>query len=208
MRVLLIDDHHLIRDGMRPVLERLAGPGDSVEMLEASTFAGGLAAAGQGDFDLVLLDLRLPDVAGFEALDRLQREHPELPVVLMSGDDDPGLVRDALARGALGYIPKSSTPSVIVQALRLVLSGGVYVPPQALGDGERRASPAGAGALTPRQAEVLRLLVAGKSNKEICRALDLSEGTVKTHLAAIFKALDVTTRVQAVVAAGRLGIKA
>lgn len=218
MKVLMIDDHHLVRDGMRPVLDRLAGPGERLEVLEAATFADGLAEIGRhGDIELVLLDLRLPDVAGFDALARLQREHPELPVVVMSGEDDAGLVREALQRGALGYVPKSSRPEVILHALRLVLSGGTYVPPEIMGGEDApakgaRASPDTASfaslGLTPRQAEVLPLLLAGKSNKQICRELGMAEGTVKSHIAAIFKTLGVTTRVQAVLAVGRLGIKA
>jgi len=217
VKVLMIDDHHLIRDGMRPVLERLARPGEGLDLLEAASFAGGLAEIGRhGDIELVLLDLRLPDVAGFDALARLQREHPELPVVVMSGEDEAGLVREALQRGALGYVPKSSRPEVILHALRLVLSGGTYVPPEIMGgDGTPERAPANAASaglaslgLTPRQAEVLPLLLAGKSNKEICRELGMAEGTVKSHIAAIFKALGVATRVQAVLAVGRLGIKA
>jgi len=215
MKVLMIDDHHLVRDGMRPVLERLAGPGEALAVLEAATFAAGLAEIERhADIELVLLDLRLPDVAGFDALARLQREHPDLPVVVMSGEDDAGLVREALQRGALGYVPKSSQPAVILQALRLVLSGGTYVPREIMGGGEGRppAAPGAAGlaglGLTPRQAEVLPLLLAGKSNKQICRELGMAEGTVKSHIAAIFRALGVTTRVQAVLAVGKLGIKA
>ena len=215
MKVLMIDDHHLVRDGMRPVLERLAGPGEALAVLEAATFAAGLAEIERhADIELVLLDLRLPDVAGFDALARLQREHPDLPVVVMSGEDDAGLVREALQRGALGYVPKSSQPAVILQALRLVLSGGTYVPREIMG-GEAGRPPAAPGApslaslgLTPRQAEVLPLLLAGKSNKQICRELGMAEGTVKSHIAAIFRALGVTTRVQAVLAVGKLGIKA
>ncbi len=138
-----------------------------------------------------------------------------MPVVVMSGEDDAASVREALERGALGYIPKSSSPQVIVHALRLVLSGGTYVPPEIMGGAAgsaTRGEPGGAQdlerlGLTARQTDVLALLVAGKSNKQICRELGLAEGTVKSHLAAIFKALGVSTRVQAVIAAGKLGIK-
>lgn len=213
MKILLVDDHHLIRDGMRPVLERLA-PQEPVDVLEADSFPAAVAAAARHpDLDLVLLDLRLPGVAHFEALDGLRERFPSLPVVLMSGDDDPDLVRGALERGALGYIPKSSTSEVILNALRLVLSGGTYLPPEALG---RSARPAPAPSsddiaarlgITPRQADVLALLLAGKSNKLISRELNLAESTVKNHVAAVFRALEVTTRVQAVLAAAKLGIK-
>jgi DNA-binding NarL/FixJ family response regulator len=214
VKILLVDDHHLIRDGLRPLLGPLAAPGEALEILEAATFAAALGEiARHPGIELVLLDLRLPDVLGFDALAELRRRHPDVPVVIMSGEDDAAQVREALERGALGYIPKSSTPRVIVNALRLVLSGGTYVPPEIMGVGGAGArgvpAPGAARAigLTPRQRDVLALLVAGKSNKQICRELDLAEGTVKGHIAAIFRALEVTTRVQAVVAAGKLGIK-
>ena len=214
MKILMIDDHHLIRDGLRPVLEQLAEPGEAVAVLEAASLAAALElAAGHPDLDLALLDLHLPDVTGFDALERLQRGHPGLPIVLMSGDNDPAVVRQALDRGALGFIPKSSSRQVIVSALRLVLSGGTYIPREAMqapappAGAARAPGPAGSLGLTPRQAEVLALLLAGKSNKVICRELNLAEGTVKNHVAAVFKALDVTTRVQAVIAAAKLGIK-
>lgn len=215
MKILMVDDHHLIRDGMRPVLERLSDK-EAVQVLEAETFDAAVAAASSHpDLDLVLLDLRLPGIDGFEALEGLQSRFPGLPVVLMSGEDDPDLVRSALDRGALGYIPKSSTTEVILNALRLVLSGGTYVPLEAIGRGapapQRSIALAGEAAaklgITPRQAEVLALLLDGKSNKVISRELNLAESTVKNHIAAVFRALDVTTRVQAVLAASKLGIK-
>ena len=215
MKILLVDDHHLIRDGMRPVLERLA-TGERVEVFEAETFESAIEAVSRNDdLDLVLLDLRLPGVTHFEALEGLRDRFPALPIVLMSGDDDPDLVRGALDRGALGYIPKSSTSEVILNAIRLVLSGGTYLPPEAIGR-QTREAPAASSAediaarlgITPRQADVLALLLAGKSNKLISRELNLAESTVKNHVAAVFRALDVTTRVQAVLAAAKLGIKA
>jgi DNA-binding NarL/FixJ family response regulator len=216
MKILLVDDHHLVRDGVRPVLAELAGPGETATVLEAASLAGALElAAAHPDLDLALVDLRLPDVRGFDALSRLQQSSPGLPIVVMSGDDDPAVVREALGHGALGFIPKSSPRAVILNALRLVLSGGTYIPREAMGAAaapSTQTPAAGAGGaaalgLTPRQADVLALLLAGKSNKLICRELNLAEGTVKNHVAAVFKALDVTTRVQAVIAAAKLGIK-
>lgn len=218
MKVLIVDDHHLIREGMRPVLERLTPPGseDPVEIFEAENFdAATLVVTKHPDLDLVLLDVRMPGTSGFAGLAQWQKRFPGLPVVMMSGDDDPGLVRSAIEQGALGYIPKSSTSEVILSALRLVLSGGTYLPLEALGrerstpvpQAEFAADVAARLGITPRQADVLALLLAGASNKVICRELNLAESTVKNHVAAVFKALDVTTRVQAVLAASKLGIR-
>ncbi|MFZ3321161.1 MAG: response regulator transcription factor [Usitatibacter sp.] len=218
MKVLIVDDHHLIREGMRPVLERLPPPGseEPVEIFEAENFdAATLVVTKHPDLDLVLLDVRMPGTSGFAGLAQWQKRFPGLPVVMMSGDDDPALVRSAIEQGALGYIPKSSTSEVILSALRLVLSGGTYLPREALGrersapapQAEFAADVAARLGITPRQADVLALLLAGASNKVICRELHLAESTVKNHVAAVFKALDVTTRVQAVLAAAKLGIR-
>jgi len=212
MKLLIVDDHHLIREGLRPILKRL-GDGEETEVLEAASFEAAVEYADRHrDLDLLVLDLRLPNVAGFAALCDLQERHPSLPIVIMSGEDDPELMRQAIEHGALGFIPKSSSADVILNALRLVLSGGTYLPRQIMAAPSKAAATPvkAAGArltalgLTPRQADVLELLIAGKSNKAICRELHLAEGTVKTHIAAAFKALNVTSRVQAVLAVSRL----
>ena len=219
MKILMIDDHHLVREGMRPLLQRLADGGEAIEVLDAATFQAGLEIAdAHPDLDLVLLDLNLPDAHGMAALAQLQSRHRGVPVVVVSGEDDPALVRGLIEQGALGFIPKSSSPQVILNALRLVLSGGTYLPLEVMAaasaparvtyGGPPSANIASRLNITPRQADVLQLLIEGKSNKQICRELDLAEGTVKNHIAAVFKALNVTTRVQAVIAASRLGIKA
>ena len=222
MKVLVVDDHAIIRQGLRAVLAQLADGGGPVEVLEASGYGEALdRIAATPDLDLVLLDLRMPDVSGFAALADIEDRHPDVPIVVMTGEDDPELVREAFEHGALGFIPKSSPPPVILAALRLVLSGGTYVPPEILA---ARAAPRIAPAfpaapnpdaalaadrlgITPRQSDVLTLLLAGKSNKVISRELHLAEGTVKNHVAAVLKALNVDTRVQAVIAAARLGLK-
>ncbi len=212
MKLLIVDDHHLIREGLRPILKRL-GDGEETEVLEAASFEAAVAYADRHrDLDLLVLDLRLPNVAGFAALCDLQERHPSLPIVIMSGEDDPQLMREAIEHGALGFIPKSSSADVILNALRLVLSGGTYLPREIMAAPSKAAAApmktAGARltglGLTPRQADVLELLIAGKSNKAICRELNLAEGTVKTHIGAAFKALNVTSRVQAVLAVSRL----
>jgi len=128
---------------------------------------------------------------------------------VVSALEDPGTVRSALARGAMGFIPKSSSNEVMLNALRLVLSGGRYLPPEILsGDGSAAAPPSSIDQvhLTDRQREVLALMVQGKSNKHICRELGLAEATVKIHVTAILRALRVTSRAQAIVAVNQLGL--
>jgi DNA-binding NarL/FixJ family response regulator len=215
VKVLVIDDHALIRAGLKPVLEQL-GDGEAVTVLDASSYARGIEiAAANPDLDLVLLDFNLPNVSGFAALVDMQERFPDVPVVIVSGEDDPALVRETFERGALGFIPKSSSSAVILSALRLVLSGGTYVPREAMAaappapdETQRSARTLHGLDLTPRQAEVLELVLAGKSNKVICRELGLAEGTVKNHVAAVLKALNATNRVEAVIAAAKLGRKA
>ena len=217
MKILVIDDHELIREGLRPVLEQLgAADGEAPRVLDAPSFARALQIAEENpDLDLVLLDLRIPDVTGFAALVDMQERFPDVPVVMMSGDDDASLVREAFDRGALGFIPKSSSAAVILQALRLVLAGGTYLPREIMAAPQKSPlapkpaahGPAPGLGLTPRQADVLWLLLEGKSNKVICRELDLAEGTVKNHVAAVLKALNATNRVEALIAAAKLGIK-
>jgi DNA-binding NarL/FixJ family response regulator len=219
LKVLVVDDHALIRQGLRSLLAQLAGDAGPVEVQEASGYLEALQRIeADPGLDLVMLDLRMPDVSGFAALADIEDRHPDLPVVIMTGEEDPALVREAFEHGALGFIPKSSPPPVILAALRLVLSGGTYVPPQIMASPPRTAPPAPKAAapdtaladnlgLTPRQSDVLALLLAGKSNKVISRDLNLAEGTVKNHVAAVLKALNVDTRVQAVIAAARLGLR-
>lgn len=207
MKILVVDDHPLIREGMRLSLKQLAA---DAEILEAQNAEEAFAcAAANPDLDLVLLDINLPGMSGLSALARLRARHPAAPVVVLSASDDRAHVMQAIDAGAMGYIPKSLKSAVMMNALRLVLSGGVYVPPQALAQKQpQRPAPAASAEpnLTERQIEVLKCLVEGKSNKLICRELDMAEGTVKTHITAILKSLNVTTRTQAVIAVSRLGL--
>lgn len=206
MKILLADDHALVREGLRHVLRRLD---DDAVVVEAADCAEALQLAERyGEFDVVLLDVAMPGMDGLNGLARLRERLPSTPIVILSALEENGLVREAFQRGAQGFIPKSSTGDVLRGALRLVLAGGVYLPPSLLGSSlaeTRDASPStdvprnveGRSGLTQRQREVLALIVKGQTNKEIARALNMSETTVRTHATAIFRALNVTNRTQA-----------
>jgi DNA-binding NarL/FixJ family response regulator len=214
MKILVVDDHPLVRDAMSNLLGQLA---TSVAILEASDCASGLELArANPDIDLVVLDLNLPGTRGFEALDRFHREHPSLPVVILSMVRDRHTVLTAIKRGAMGFIPKVAAKDVIVNAARLVLAGSIYLPPEVVTEESASDSPGLSPSprsfsdlgLTHRQGQVLALIMRGKSNKEICRALGLAERTVKVHVTAILTVLKVSTRTQAVIAANRMGLNA
>jgi len=222
MKILLVDDHVLLREALRGALKELEG---EAAIFEASDSRETMQFVAQHpDVDLVLLDLNLPDRDGFAVLADLRKGHPAIAVVVISAHQDRDNVVRALDLGAVGFIPKSATRKVILSALQLVFSGGIYIPPQALSrlepspaapqpaapggaragqSGRPAASPADLG-LTERQVDVLALMMQGKSNKAICRVLNLAEPTVKTHVRAILKALNVTNRTEAVIAVGAL----
>jgi DNA-binding NarL/FixJ family response regulator len=207
MKLLIVDDHAILREGLAAML-RQAGP--DTEVLQAGDGAEGVRLAEtHQDLDAVFLDLEMPGVDGMSAVPELGRRRPDLPVIVLSSSEDPQDVRRALALGALGYVPKSAAPQTLLSALALVLSGNVYVPPLMLNAVTAAGGHAGANgsgpraALTERQLEVLRLLSDGLSNKEIGRALGLSDKTVKVHITTIFKTLNVVNRTQAASAARR-----
>jgi DNA-binding NarL/FixJ family response regulator len=217
LKLLVIDDHPLMREAVQGVVTRLE-PGAIVFAVGDSERGFAIADA-EPDLDLVLLDLNIPGLAGIPALKAWRRRYPEVPVVVLSSADDRPTVLAAIAAGASGFIPKSSPNEVLLNALRLVLAGGKYLPPEALAPVARSGAQAVRVAperilsletlgLTDRQAQVLKLLAAGKSNKLICRELDLAERTVKAHISAVFRALGVTTRTQAALAAAKLGLGA
>lgn len=234
MRILIADDHELFRDGLRLVLSDL---GPAVQVTEAGTYDATLdLVTAETDstppFDAILLDLVMPGMPWTEGLAAIKAAAPTTPVVILSASQDRRLVLETVRLNASGFIPKTSSSRVMLSALRLVLSGGIYLPPSLLSEdvegndavdpatvltagtghappahGTAPATPsADAPPLTPRQREVLALLGQGKSNKEIARLLDLSEGTVKLHVTAILKSLNVSNRTGAVVAASRLGL--
>lgn len=217
-RVLLADDHALFREGVAFVLKDLAG---TLDLVEASTLDEAVAAIDRDDrFDLILLDLRMPGMDGVAGLQRVKSRVPDTPIVIVSAIEERNSILDALQAGAAGYIPKSLTGDVMLGALRLVLAGGVYLPPSILdaarsrggasrfghGEGEASENNNRKSLLTPRQSDVLALLAKGRSNKEIARELDLSVGTVKLHVTALLKALEASNRTQAVIKAAQMGI--
>jgi DNA-binding NarL/FixJ family response regulator len=216
MKILVVDDHPLIQEAAKTVLTQLAS---ATEVIAATTCAEALRQVeSHPDTNLILLDLGLPDVDGYEALAKLRRQHEAVPVVVLSANDSKQAVTKALEGGAMGFIPKTASTSVMINALRLVLSGAVYLPSEVLGPDapsvaagkderpEPSATPADLG-LTERQSQVLSLLIQGKPNKLIMRELGLAEATVKVHIGAILKALGVDNRTQAVIAVAQRGIK-
>lgn len=209
MKILVVDDHVLIREALRGVLKELRS--DAV-VLEAASSRRAMELIGENaDIGLILLDLNLPDADGFSMLADVRERYPGTSVVVLSAQQDRGSVVKVLDLGALGFIPKSAQREVMLAALELVFAGGIYIPPEILAHQEAEpsesapqpppteSSPRDLG-LTERQLEVLALMMQGKSNKAICRVLDVAEPTVKNHVTAIFKALKVTNRTEAVVA--------
>lgn len=230
MKVLLVDDHPLILSALQTVIR---GLGDDVVVEGVDSAAAARQVLRRtDDYDLVLLDLSLGDADGFEVLSELRQAYPSLPVVVVSASERASDVIRAIDLGAMGFVPKRSSNAQLTEALQMVMSGGLYVPPMMLGlqnavaaDGDTvpsvmpRAAPLGAQAradahqqvpslesigLTPRQSEVLALLLKGLPNKLIARELKLSVETVKDHVAAVLRALGVSTRTQAVLAVSQM----
>jgi DNA-binding NarL/FixJ family response regulator len=202
MKILICDDHALFREGLELVLARLDSEARLESVSDAETALARVAA--DPDLDLVLLDIALPGLSGLDALERLRRDHPAVPVVILSASESAADARAALARGASGFIPKSSRGAVLVSALRLVLDGGVYVPPLLV---DAPAPPRDPGhALTARQLEVARLSARGLTNAEIARALGISGATVKNHLERIYAALGASNRTEAAMRMRELGL--
>jgi DNA-binding NarL/FixJ family response regulator len=212
MKFLLIDDHVLIREALRGVLKELRR--DAVVLEAANCREAERLVEEHADLEVILLDLTLPDDDGFRLLAQLREHHPDISIVVLSASIDRDNVVRALDLGAVGFIPKSSQRAVMVGALELVLAGGIYIPPEILvraplplpnsaakrvATDRLRMSPADCG-LTERQVEVLALMIQGKSNKTICRILELAEPTVKNHVSAILKALEVKNRTEAAMA--------
>lgn len=226
VKVLLIDDHPLILSALKTAISGLEEGVSVVDVADAQAAREVLLQ--DSDFDLVLLDLRLGEDDGFEVLSEFRTAYPALPVVVVSASDRTSDVIRSIDLGAMGFVPKRSSNDTLFEALRMVLCGGIYVPQMNLGAahgpsgrfgvGEpaaprlmpetsaaiAKASPLEALDLTPRQNEVLALLLQGKPNKLIARDLKLSVETVKDHVAAVLRALNVSSRTQAVLAMSEL----
>lgn len=206
--VLIADDHPLFREAIRDVICRLfAAKGWEFACLEATSFNEALGMVEEAaDLDLILLDLSMPGTRDLSGLVRLRARVPATPTVVVSSLSDSDTVRRAMTCGAAGFIPKSSSKELMVNALQFVLAGGIYLPQEVLGGAapqHRGGDPPDGvqgGPLTPRQVAVLARLADGKSNKEIARDLAISDMTVKAHVTAILRSLGVTTRAQAIVA--------
>jgi DNA-binding NarL/FixJ family response regulator len=204
MKVVIADDHPLVRDALARVVQQIAGDVEVRTVGDHAALHSALAAALP---DLVIVDLNMPGTSGLEMLRAFRERYPALTIVVASGQDDPATIRAVLATGAHGFIPKSEPPEVLVHALQLVLAGGVYIPPRTLerfGD-VASARPTDFSGFTPRQQDVLRLLLKGEPNKAIARQLGLTEGTVKIHIAAILRGMQVRNRTEAVIRARELG---
>lgn len=211
-RIMVADDHALVRGGLVQLVKLVE---ENVEIVEANDFKQTLEYLKEGiPVDLLLLDLLMPGMSGMEGIKKICKDWPEVPVIVVSAREDVAAIRSALAAGAMGYIPKTSSPDVMMSAIKLVLSGGVYVPPHVLGTSSSNDDPIqerayaaesfgnsleqGYAQLTPRQLEVLDLMALGKPNRDIANDLGLNVGTVKMHSSRIFKTLNVQNRTEAV----------
>lgn len=212
MRLLVVDDHSLIREAVRHVVQALA---ESVTVLTAIDCDEGFAIAeNESELEVLLLDFNLRGLSGVQAIKAWRQRHPALPVVVLSSADDRGTVLAAMAAGAAGFIPKASSNEVMVSALRLVLAGGKYLPAEVLAPDHSAPLRAAEAVslqslgLSPRQLQVLELIARGMPNKIICDELGLAERTVKAHVTEVLRALGVSSRTQAALAAARLGLGA
>ncbi|WP_431854767.1 response regulator [Azospirillum sp.] len=212
-RVLIADDHPLFRTAMHNVIDAVY---HDAEFIEASDLDEMMSLAAGAELDLVVLDLNIPGATGFCGLVQLRNELPNVPVVVVSADEGADVAHDAITYGAVGYIPKSLTMDAMVKALNHVIGGGVYLPPTDAKDGKRKGTLSEKDlrfaerveSLSAQQRVVLQMLVEGRPNKQIAYLLDVTESTVKAHVSAILRKLDVQSRTQAVICAGKLSLQA
>lgn len=204
MKILIADDHALFRQGMVYILGEM---NPECRIVEASTSSQAIQIAKDNpNLALILMDLNMPEMDGIDAMRVIQTKAPTVPVIILTASESLLDMRQALDAGAMGYVPKSVTAAIMTSAIKLVLSGGIYIPSAFVqGNCNTDMKQKSHIKLTPRQTDVLRLLLDGQSNKQAARFLNLSEATVKTHVAAIFKELNVSNRTQAVLVAKRAG---
>jgi DNA-binding NarL/FixJ family response regulator len=211
MKLLLADDHALFREGVRLVLESLSD--QAIDIIEACDFIQTLAKVrSDPDIDVALVDLSMPGMDGFAALEAIRRAAPEIYLVVVSASEDPSDVRRALDSGAHGFIGKSSGSAAMMRGIHSVLAGDTFVSPHIVVPDAAPLRPGEVdgdslrATLTPRQRDVLAMLRQGKSNKEIARDLDLAEITVKLHVTAILRTLGCENRTQAAILAAKVGL--
>lgn len=213
LKLLVVEDHALVREGLVRLLGQIE---EGATVLESEDFESALTVLdNEGEFDLVLLDLALPGIDGFAGLDILRRRYPAMPVAVVSAFDDMPTITRVLNLGASGFIPKAFSGEALLSAVREILAGNIFRPSGQQGARLDDATPVPPSkisvrpdeiGITDRQAQVLALMVRGLSNRDIADQLELSEGTVKIHATAVFKALGVNSRTQALVAVARYGI--
>lgn len=219
MRLLLVEDHTVVAESLRFLLTEID---PAITCSTTGTIAQALQA--EGPFDLILLDLKLPDATGLDGLRAIREVFDGVPVALLSGEENTEVIRTAIAVGAMGFVPKSASSQVLLAAMRLILAGGTYLPPHVFAswppptsnetlhtraieaDQGGRARPQDVARLTDRQLEILMKAVQGKPNKVIARETNLAEGTVKAHLSAAFRMIKVSNRTEAVFKAAQLGL--
>lgn len=219
MKILIADDHELFLKGLEMILADYNPTAEIVSAKNYSEIFDNIAKS--KDFDLILTDLAMPGAHWLEAIEKIHKDLPDTPIIILSAVFDKEIVQKTLDIGAAGYIPKTSSRDIIISAVNLVLSGGVYIPAELLYNSEQseldilksvenltsnQDTKGDASILSPRQIDVLKLIAKGESNKQIAFELGLSEGTVKLHVTAILKVLNVYNRTGAVAAANHLGL--
>ncbi|MBR1825633.1 MAG: response regulator transcription factor [Alphaproteobacteria bacterium] len=207
MKILIADDHALFRDGLALRLEEIAP--DAV-ISQASSYAQVFKILNaESDIDVLILDVEMPDMPWLESLKQIRLSAPHTKVIVISASEDSRTIRTILATGAKGYIPKRSEIKVLNNALKLVIEGGSYVPPDLLDNTTQNnlsGRALGVKTLTNRQSQVLDLIAQGKSNKQIAYDMGVSESTVKLHINALLRSLHVNNRTQAVITAQKIGL--
>jgi len=210
MKILLVDDHNLFAEGLRTLLSDFE---ENPEIIVCGSCEEALEIVPPESIDLILLDYYLSGISGVEALQMLRGKFSGSQIAVVSAEDDPEVIREIIENGAAGFVPKTSTFAVLSAALRLVLSGGTYLPPETLGEAAPTSASRsrtdggqhnGLECLSKRQREVLQQLVQGRPNKVIAKNLQISEHTVKAHISASFRLLGVRNRTEAVYAAAKL----